>query len=144
MGVNEIVDKFNIGFFKNNTKNTESFDLNNIIQDPAFKDFDRTMMEIGGKEPYVPSPDDYAKLEGFTYGENGEMIPTTIVMEGQFTARTFLDEEGKWDTKAENEFYRKEETEYKKEVISDWLQNQSYDLRFEAKLMKALLAKTYE
>ncbi|RXJ93504.1 hypothetical protein CRV02_14830, partial [Arcobacter sp. CECT 8989] len=96
------------------------------------------------REAYIPSPDDYAKLEGFTYGENGEQIPTTIVMEGQFSARTFLDEEGKWDKKAENEFYRKEEMEHKKEVISDWLQNQSYDLRFEAKLMKALLAKTYE
>lgn len=137
--INDIVDTFDIGFFSTdiNTKNPINLD---VSQASEFASFNETLKVIS-TEAYTPPASKYTQLDGYTFDENNNQIPTKIVLEGVYSQDSFLDEKGNWDEKAEAEAYEERELKYKKEAIDDWLKNIEYDLQYKGEIMKALLAK---
>ncbi|MCD4758913.1 MAG: hypothetical protein K8R39_11620 [Arcobacteraceae bacterium] len=137
--IDSIVNDFNIGFFTTINSNKEPINLS-IPKNSEFANFEGAL-QVVSSEPYVPSLSNYVQLDGYTFDENNNKIPTKITLEGIFAQDSFLDKDGNWDEEAEAAAYRERELEYKKEVINDWLENIDYDLQSKAELMKALLAK---
>jgi len=138
--IDNIVNSFNIGFF------STVIDSNNTMMD-QFSRFDKQVnfsdtLKVISKEANNPPPTKSVQLDGYTFDENNNPIPTKITIDGVYAQDSFLDEDGNWDKEAEAEAYRQRELKYKKEVIEDWLKNIDYDLQFKGELIKALLAKT--
>jgi hypothetical protein len=134
--IDNIVNDFNIGFFTtNNNKNPIDLDPKNA----KYADFEGSM-KVVNSEAYTPSPSEYVQVDGFRFDDN-KAIPTKITLEGVFAQDSFLDKDGNWDEEAEYEAYAQRELSYKKEVISNWMEERGYEVQNNATLMKALLAK---
>jgi len=138
--IDNIVDKFNIGFLSTVIDSDNSL-MNQFSQFDKSTDFNATLKEIS-KEANTRPHTGYVQLDGYTLDQNNNKIPTKITIDGVYAQDSFLDEDGNWDKKAEAEAYKQRELKYKKEVIEDWLKNIDYDLQSKTELMKALLAKT--
>jgi hypothetical protein len=100
-------------------------------------------MNVISTEAYTPPSSKYVQLDGFTFDENNNRIPTKITLEGVYAQDSFLDENGNWDVKAEATAYKERELAHRKEFIDNWIKDNGYgELENTAQLMKALLAKT--
>lgn len=139
--INDIVDSFNVGFFTTKISTKEPVNLK-VNKPKELEDFN-DIMNVISTEAYTPPSSKYVQLDGFTFDENNNRIPTKITLEGVYAQDSFLDENGNWDVKAEATAYKERELAHRKEFIDNWIKDNGYgELENTAQLMKALLAKT--
>ncbi len=137
-GIDDVVNSFNIGFFQTINTNKNPIDLN-IPENSQFSDFSKKLKVISSEATYRPPETVY--LDGFDGSDPKNPIPIKIPLTGYFQ-HPFLDEAGNWDEEAEYKSYAQSELKYKKEVISNWMEERGYEVQNNATLMKALLAKS--
>ncbi|PHO13713.1 hypothetical protein CPG38_01615 [Malaciobacter marinus] len=76
--INDIVDSFNVGFFTTKISTKEPINLK-VNKPKELEDFN-DIMNVISTEAYTPPSSKYVQLDGFTFDENNNRIPTKITL----------------------------------------------------------------